>query len=163
MSGFSFDDLKPATVNAVITTAYGKTLTIPLQTLSWEQWEAIGRQVPEPEIPKTKPGAKPDEYLPNPQDEVYLKRRSDAANERLMRRVLIAMEGGGTVVPGANIKEKIAALNAIESGVLQAIVGIVAQSNMGAQRRFEELSASFRNGTTNAPETENLPAVGDNA
>lgn len=157
-----FDALKPEVVDAQITTSYGKTITVPVLTLSWEQWENIGRQVPEPEIPRTKiaPSGKPEDMLPNPKDEAYLAAVNEAGNRRILLRMLAAIEGGGMVVPGSTTDEKLAALKAIDSGVFQALIGVIMRAWGGVQTRVESRASSFRPSALDAPQDANVPALG---
>lgn len=159
-----FDSLKPEVVDAQITTSYGKTITVPLLLLSWDQWENIGRQVPEPEVPRTKlgPSGKPEDMLPNPKDEAYLAAVSKASDKRVLLRLLAAMEGGGTVVPGNTTDEKLNALKALDSGVFQALVGVIMRAWGGTQARVETRAATFQPSALNTLENAGLPAMDAN-
>lgn len=159
----NFDDLKPAGVIAQITTAYGKTLEIPLQLLSWERWESIGRSVPEPSIPNTKPApsGKPEDMLPNPQDKAYLERKAQADEDRTARRVLAAIEGAGTVVPGSTLQERVEAIKQIDAAILQALVGILAKTFWGVNARLEASADSFRASAPDPAENADVPTMGD--
>lgn len=156
-----FDALKPEVVDAKITTSYGKVITVPVLTLSWEQWENIGRQVPEPEVPRTKiaPSGKPEDMLPNPKDEAYLEAVSEAGNRRILLRMLAAIEGGGMVVPGNTTDEKLAELKAIDSGMFQALIGVIMRAWGGTQARVEARAATFRASTLDALENASVPTV----
>lgn len=159
----NFDALKPATVTAQITTSYGKTLEVPLQLLSWERWESIGRSVPEPVVPKTLPAAsgKPEDMLPNPQDKAYLEKKALADEERTARRVLAALEGAGMVIPGNTVAARAAAIKEMDAAILQALIGVLAKVFWGVNARLEASAESFRASPVDAAADADMPTLGD--
>lgn len=146
-------DLAPTTVVAEITTPYGRVVRVPFQTLSWEEWNAVGREVPDPKVPHTKLADDGHTLLPNPQDAKYLEDVQKAAEDRIARRVVMALEKAGTELPGATAQDKLNALKAADRAIVDRLIRVIIDAAVEGKVRLENRAESFR------PVT--VPSVGD--
>jgi hypothetical protein len=139
----------PVVVNVRVEMAYGengepRTLDIPLNTLSYGEWMGVEAEVPEPAVPRTLAGVG-GVKLPNKDDIAYRAALSAANEERAYRRLALALEKGGMVIPGASAKEKAAAIkDELDAGVSNALLTFLATAAMGGKATAESAADTFR-------------------
>lgn len=142
----SLADLMPADVVLEIKQPrLNRVLQVPIKTLSWEEWDSIGREVKEPEIPYTALAEDEKTKLPNPQDKRYLEQLETARRDRLARRIFACLERGGNDFPGATALEKYENLKQADWGMAEALIRGVLEANQIGRSELQTLAASFRN------------------
>lgn len=140
------EQVQPKKVNVVIRRGYGDPVTIPVVPPSYVEWITVDTLVPEPAIPRTLIG-KDGVKLPNPHDVEYRQELAKVTVERSFRRLLMALEKGGTEIPGAGVLEKVETLKQdFDSGIANALMMWLYEAAMGAKAEVENLANSFRPG-----------------
>lgn len=140
----TLEDLAPVTVVAEITTPYGRVVRVPFQTLSWEEWNEVGRAVPDPKVPLTRLADDGQTLLPNPRDEKYLEDVARASADRVARRVVLALEKAGTALPGATAQDKLDALKNADRAIVDRLIRVIVDAAVEGKVRLEERAESFR-------------------
>lgn len=140
----TLDDLMPVEVTLSIKQVkYNRELKVPIVTLSWEEWDAIGREVPDPAIPSTKLAEDGVTLLPNPQDKRYLEQMARAYEDRYARRIFRCLEKGGNVFPGETALEKYKNLKNADFAMCNALCRGIIEANMVGRSELEQLAESF--------------------
>jgi hypothetical protein len=146
----TLDDLKPRVVTVTVEIPHGEPLVIPLRSLSYHEWLAIGTEVSEPPVPKTRVGddGRP---APNPLDPDYVKQRDESYRKRSYMRLAAALVGGGMSLPGETLAEQGAALEgAIDAGIANALLDYLISTVNGGRARIEQRAETFHGGRTAA-------------
>lgn len=136
--------ISPAIINATVNLPYGKSIVVPLGTLSYHEWTLLGLEVEEPPIPRTLVNAK-GEKLPNRDDMSYQRKLQIATEERNYRRLAKALEKGGVVVPGATSGEKAQTIRStIDAGIAVALLTVLANAVYGGKAELLAQADTFR-------------------
>lgn len=140
------DELGPKTIRAEITTSYGRTVTVPIVTLSYHEWVAIGLEVPDPPVPRTLIN-KAGEKLPNRDDVTYLEALNRVTSDRNHRRLARAMEKAGVTIPGSTNADKSRQLQeTLDAGIAARLIMLLGEAAMGGKARLLEQADTFRPG-----------------
>lgn len=141
----TLDDLMPAQITITIRhPRYDRVLEIPIVTLSWEEWDSIGREIVDPEIPYTALAEDGKTKLPNPADKRYVAQIQDNALERSLRRIFACLERAGNAFPGDTAREKYENLKKADYGMVEALIRAVMEANQAGRSELQTLAASFR-------------------
>jgi hypothetical protein len=136
--------LAPAQVTVTVELPYERTLQVTLGTLSYGEWMAVELAVPAPPVPRTIAGAN-GVKLPNQADVDYQQKLARVNEERAYRRLALALEKGGTVIPGADEAEKAQAIQRdLDAGVSNALLVWLTNAAMSGKVTAEAAAATFR-------------------
>ena len=140
--------LQPTTVDVTVEVDDDTILVVPMRTLSFARWQAIGYSVPDPLPPIL--NAKADgtvTYDWNNAD--YRRALNDASNQRALRRLveMIAID-----IPGDNEAAKVAYLEGLDNGVLAALVGAMGRLAQGGKHELKARAATFHPDRSDAGE-----------
>lgn len=134
----------PVIVTVEVELPYGRTLNVPIGTLSYGEWMQAELAVPEPPIPRTLAGSG-GQKLPNRDDVTYKAALAAATEKRAYLRLAAALEKGGTELPGATLEDKSAAVrDEMDAGVANALLVFLASSVMQARAQAAESAGMFR-------------------
>lgn len=134
----------PVVVTVEVELPYGRTLNIPLGTLSYGEWMQAELAVPEPAIPRTLTGPG-GQKIPNRDDVTYKAALAAAVEKRAYLRLAAALEKGGTVLPGATLEDKAASVrDEMDAGVANALLVFLAGAVMQARAQAADNAGMFR-------------------
>lgn len=134
----------PVVVNVHVELPYGREMDIPLSTLSYGEWMAIEAAIPEPAIPRTLAGPGGTK-VPNRDDVQFRAELARVNEERAYRRLALALQKGGTDIPGATPAEQVEHLKAeLDAGVSNALLVFLASAAMNGKAAAEAAADTFR-------------------
>lgn len=134
----------PVIVTVEVELPYGRTLNVPLGTLSYGEWMQAELAVPEPAIPRTLAGAG-GQKLPNRDDVAYKAALAAAVEKRAYLRLAAALEKGGTALPGVTLEDKAASVrDEMDAGVANALLVFLASAVVQARAQAAENAGMFR-------------------
>ena len=134
----------PTRVTVNVELPYERTVAVEISTLSYAEWLGVETECPEPVIPRTLAGPNGTK-LPNREDLKYRQDLAAVQEERAYRRLALALEKGGTAVPGATAADKAAAIKAeLDAGVANALMVFLANAAMGGRATAEAAADTFR-------------------
>ena len=154
--------LAPAKVDVVVFLPYDRELTITLGTLSYGEWVGVEAELLEPPVPMTRMVG--TEKKPNPEDVTYRAELARVNEERAYRRLVIALEKGGTAIPGATLADKARALrDDLDAGVTNALLTFLGNAARQGIAVTESTAATFRKGRGTGAAGESVTPLPDDA
>lgn len=137
--------LAPATVKVTVFLPYDRELTVEIGTLTYGEWVSVEAGVLEPPVPNTRMVG--NEKRANPDDVKYRADLARVQEERAYRRLVIALEKGGTAIPGATAADKATALrNELDAGVTNALLTFLGNAARQGIAVTESTADTFRKG-----------------
>jgi hypothetical protein len=152
----TLDDLQPTIVVAKLKTRYGRVLEVPFMTLSWQEWDDLGRSVPDPKVPYTKLSDS-GERVPNYDDLRYKEQLEQAATERIARRLFASLERAGNEFPGETALEKYENLKKSDRALVEGLTYAIIRSGLGEEAEIEAIADSFPEQSTSESDPAHLP------
>ena len=135
--------LAPATVTVKVELPYGRDVDVTVGTLSFGEWMQAETLVSEPPVPRTLAGPN-NTKLPNRDDVAYRTALAKANEDRAYIRLALALEKGGTALPGATIADKAAALKTdLDAGIANALMTFIASAALGGKAAADATADSF--------------------
>jgi len=147
ITALSLDDLRPTELTARCQTIQGRTVLIKFTTLTWEEWDALGREVKDPDVKRytTRLAENGIDLLPNPDDPKFKEAQQKAWDDRQARRLFASLEKSGFTIPGETALEKMRTLKKQgDSLLVNQLVSIVLTSQVQGRAEIEALADSFR-------------------
>lgn len=134
----------PVIVTVEVELPYGRTLNVPIGTLSYGEWLGVEAELPEPPVPRTLAGAG-GVKLPNRDDVDFRQKLAAVSEERAYRRLALALEKGGTKLLGDTPGEKAQTIKTeLDAGVSNALLIFLASAAMGGKATAEAAADTFR-------------------
>jgi hypothetical protein len=139
----TLDDLSVKPVVITVKTEYGRESRIRVVTLTCAQWAEIGTEVATPPEPAQKTPAT---------QQVWEKHKARAEEERMYRRIVFGVEGGGNPIPGSTPSEKVENWRrTVDQGISNSIGYFLAQAAMGSKASVEADADRFHAGNGSDP------------
>lgn len=136
----------PVVITVRVELAYDRVIEVPIGTLTYGDWLGIDAECVEPPVPRTLVGAGGVKQ-PNRDDVKYREELARVMEERNYRRLALALEKGGTVIPGNTPGEKAAAIKAeMDAGVANALMVFIASAAMQGKATADAAADTFRGG-----------------
>jgi hypothetical protein len=134
----------PVVVNVRVELSYDRVIDVPIGTLTYGDWLGVDAELPEPPVPRTLAGVGGTKQ-PNRDDVKYREELARVMEERNYRRLALALEKGGTVIPGITPGEKAAAIKAeMDAGVANALMVFIAGAAMQGKASVEAAADTFQ-------------------
>lgn len=133
----------PVVVNVRVELPYGREMEIPISTLSYGAWMAVETAIPDPPVPRTLVG-QGGVKIPNREDVQFRAELARVNEERAYRRLVLALENGGLVIPGTTPAEKADHLKIdLDAGVANALLVFLANAVMNGKAAAEAAAGTF--------------------
>lgn len=140
----TLDEMGVVPVTITVKTQYGRELTIRVKPLSCSEWAEIGAEVATPPEPAQK----------NPATmAVWQLHKAKAEEERMYRRIIRGVEGGGNPIPGGAQSEKVENWRRkVDAGISNSIGFFLAETAAGNRVSVEADADRFHsdNGSDSA-------------
>lgn len=142
MASISFDDLRP--IDIVVELTHGdRDIEIPLRSLTYSQWNAIGLSVPAP-TPPVQGVDKNGRPLFDYNNPAYLIQLEQAGEERVYRRLLASLR---IDIPGATEDEKVHALReGLDTNIVRQLNEVIGQFALKGEARIKHRAETFLEG-----------------
>lgn len=114
---------------------------VPMRTLSYGEFQRIGRDVPIPTPPIMGAGKNGPIYDYN--DAGYRQQVQDAEMQRTLRRLLASLR---VPVPGGTVVEQVAVLQNSDANRLRMLISAMVQLAAGGEASVESRAATFQQG-----------------
>jgi len=156
-------DLMPAIYTIEIETPYGEVLSVKVKDLTFHEQDKIARGVPNPEPPMlTVNGEKKPQY----DDPDYRDELTEAQEEREMRLIAAALQGGGSMEQAFNEMSLEDAAQAVRGFGMHKLNGIrlgLRDALTKGQARVTTLADRFQEGHMATATDESAAGVPDSA